>query len=118
ATGDDADARDLEHLADLCVAEHHFALFGTKHTFECELDVLDSLVDDLVQLDLDAFTLGGITCIVVRRTWKPTMIAPDARASRMSLSVIAPTPRWMTSTVTSAVDSWPNASASASAGPP
>ena len=46
------------------------------------------------------------------------MIAPDALASRMSLSVIAPTPRWMTSTCTSLVESCPSASASASAGPP
>ena len=46
------------------------------------------------------------------------MIAPDALASRTSLSVMAPTPRWTTSTRTSLVLSWASASASASAGPP
>ncbi len=66
ATGDDADSRDLEHLADLCVAEHDFALFGTKHAFERERDVFDRFVDDLVQLDLHAFALGGSARVVVR----------------------------------------------------
>ncbi len=46
------------------------------------------------------------------------MIAPDALASRMSLSVMAPTPRWTICTCTSPVDSRWSASASASAGPP
>src|SRR2546425_2413788 len=46
------------------------------------------------------------------------MIAPEARASSTSDSVIAPTPRCTTSTFTSAVESCANASASASAGPP
>ena len=46
------------------------------------------------------------------------MIAPDALASSTSLSVMAPTPRWTTSTRTSLVLSWASASASASAGPP
>src|SRR5918992_1636219 len=56
--------------------------------------------------------------LVSGRTWKPTMIAPDAFASRMSLSEIAPTPRCTISTCTSLVDSCESASASASAGPP
>src|SRR5216683_3251097 len=46
------------------------------------------------------------------------MIAFEALASSTSPSVIAPTPRWTTSTFTSGVDSWASASASASAGPP
>src|SRR5467141_743040 len=35
------------------------------------------------------------------RTWKPTMMAPEAFASRTSESVMAPTPRCTTSTLTS-----------------
>jgi hypothetical protein len=46
------------------------------------------------------------------------MIAPAALASRMSLSAMAPTARWMISTWTSLLDSCCKASASASAGPP
>ncbi len=45
-------------------------------------------------------------------------MAPDARASSTSLSVMAPTPRRTTSTRTSGVLSWARASARASAGPP
>ena len=52
------------------------------------------------------------------RTWKPRMIAPDALASRMSLSVIGPDAAVDDSTRTSPVLSWASASASASAGPP
>src|SRR5213593_3483035 len=52
------------------------------------------------------------------RTWKPTMIAFEALASSTSESVMAPTPRCTTSTLTSGVDSCASASASASAGPP
>src|SRR3990172_2160331 len=52
------------------------------------------------------------------RTWKPTMMAWDALASNTSLSVMPPTPRCTTSTLTSVVESWANASARASAGPP
>src|SRR6185437_2930283 len=66
ATSDDADARDLEYLADLRVAENHLALFGAKHAFQRELHILDGFVDDLVQLDLDALALGGIARVVVR----------------------------------------------------
>ena len=43
------------------------------------------------------------------------MIAFDALASSTSESVIAPTPRCTTSTLTSGVDSWASASANASA---
>src|SRR5436190_1195042 len=41
------------------------------------------------------------------------MMAPDAFASRTSESVMAPTPRCTTSTLTSGVDSWASASAEA-----
>src|SRR5436309_1480327 len=52
------------------------------------------------------------------RTWNPMMMAFEALASSTSESVIAPTPRCTTSTLTSGVESCARASASASAGPP
>jgi len=65
------------------------------------------------QLDADRFAARdnsepvrvwpAVRALLSGRTWKPRTIAPEALASRISLSVMAPTPRCTTSTRTSLV---------------
>src|SRR5262249_51010711 len=62
---DRSDARNLEDVAHLGLAEHDFALFGAKHAFHRRTNVGDRLVDDAIELDLDAFALRGRTRVVV-----------------------------------------------------
>src|SRR3712207_8000337 len=54
---DDADARHLEGLPHLRLAEHDLALDGAQHAGKGRTDVVDGLVDDAVQLDVDALAL-------------------------------------------------------------
>src|SRR5262249_24049749 len=66
AARDRTDARDLEYLANLGFAEDDFALFGTQHAFHGRAHVRHRLVDDAVELDLDAFAFGRVARVVVR----------------------------------------------------
>src|SRR5688572_8318108 len=66
AAGDGADARDLEDLADFRLAEDDLALLRAKEALETGPDVIHCLVDDLVQLDVDALAFSRRTRIVVR----------------------------------------------------
>ena len=68
----------LNDLAHFGLAEHDFALFRTQHSLERRAHVVHRLVDDLVQLDVDAFALGGRARVVVR----PHVEADDDRAGR------------------------------------
>jgi hypothetical protein len=74
--GDGADARHLEQLAHLGLGEDDLALLGLEHPLEGRADVVHRLVDDAVELDVDALALGGRARLGVGRTWKPMMIAP------------------------------------------
>src|SRR6185503_20903297 len=76
AARDGADARDLEHVAHFGFAADDLALFRTKHAFHRRADVRHRLVDDAVQLDVDAFAFGRRARIVVRAHVK----ADDDRA--------------------------------------
>src|SRR5688500_3488249 len=78
AAGNDAHLRNLEQLAHFSLAEHDFALFGPEHSFESGPDVFHRLIDDLVELDVDAFALGGSAGVVVR----PYVETDDDRAGR------------------------------------
>src|SRR5687768_7868337 len=85
ASGDDADLRRLERLTHFRLAEDDLALLGAKHALERGADVVHGIVDDLVQLDLDAFALRGIARVVVRTHVE----ADDDRASRASEQNVA-----------------------------
>src|SRR6185437_5573613 len=85
ATGDRADARDLEYLADFRLAQHHFALFRTEHAFHRRAHVGNRFVDDPVQLDLDAFALSRGARVVVR----PDVEANDDRAGGLGEQDVA-----------------------------
>src|SRR3712207_653981 len=63
-TGDVADARHPEDLADLRRAELDLLVLRLEHALEGRLDLLDRLVDDRVVPDVDALAvgqLGGLT---------------------------------------------------------
>src|SRR5450432_1948381 len=66
ASGNDADARHLEELAHFRLAQHDFLLVWTQQPFECGANLCHRLVDDPVELDLDAIALGRRARIVVR----------------------------------------------------
>ena len=80
AAGDRADARDLEHLAHLGLAEMTSRSFGTEHAFHRRANVGHRLVDDAVELDVDAFALGRRARVVVRAHVE----ADDDRARRLA----------------------------------
>ena len=71
--------RHLEHLAHLGLAEHDFLLVRAQHALERGAHVGHRLVDDLVQLDLDALALGRRARLVVRAHVE----ADDDRAGRL-----------------------------------
>ena len=85
AAGDGADLRDLEHLAHLGLAEHDLALLGPEHAFDARANVGHRLVDDAVELDLDAFALGRRARVVVRAHVE----ADDDRARRLGEQDVA-----------------------------
>src|SRR4051812_27328838 len=63
-TGDIADLRDTEDLADLRGAQLHLFVLGLEHALERGLDLLDGLVDDRVVPDVHPLAgsqLGGLT---------------------------------------------------------
>src|SRR5262249_261225 len=65
ATGDPADARHAEHLAYLGIAGDDLFELGLEHADEGVVDVFEDVVDDLVQTQLDALTLGELACVAV-----------------------------------------------------
>ena len=65
ATGDGADARHTEDLADLGFAGDHFFELGGEHADHGPLDVLEQLVDDLVGTDLDVLGLGHLAGLAI-----------------------------------------------------
>ena len=60
AAGDGADLGDGEDLADLGLAHELLALDRREHADHRLLDVVDGVVDDLVELDVDALLLGHL----------------------------------------------------------
>ena len=74
-TGDVADARHPEHLADLGGTELHLFELGLEHALERSLDLVDGLVDDRVVPDVDALALGRLA----RLALGPDVEADDDR---------------------------------------
>ena len=62
ATGDVADLRDAEHVANLGDTRIALDDFGSEHADACGVDVLDSLVDDAIQANVDLLMLGRLAC--------------------------------------------------------
>src|SRR5581483_7724749 len=65
APGNDADLRDLEQLAHLGVAIDDLALLRPQQPFERRPNLGHRLIDDAIELDLDAFALGRRARVVV-----------------------------------------------------
>src|SRR5829696_439903 len=63
AAGDRADARGLEELEDLSLAERLLDLLGLEHALHRRPQVLGHLVDHRVGADLDALALGGAASV-------------------------------------------------------
>src|SRR5688500_3018381 len=78
APGDYADARNLEQLAHLGFAADDFPLLRPQQTLERGPNIGHRLVDDLVELDVDAFALGRGARVVVG----PHVEADDDRPRR------------------------------------
>ena len=85
AAGDGADLRHLERIAHFRLAEHDFFFVGAQHPFERGAHIRHRLVDDLVELDLDAFALCRRTRLVVRAHVE----ADDDRARRLGEQDVA-----------------------------
>src|SRR6185312_17544064 len=66
AAGDRADLGHLERVAHFGLAEYDFLLVRAKHALERGAHVRHRLVDDLVELDVDALALGRRARLVVR----------------------------------------------------
>ena len=65
ATGDRADPRHPEDLADLGFAGDHFFELGREHADHRPLDVFEQLVDDLVGANFDVLGLGQVAGLAV-----------------------------------------------------
>ena len=66
ATGDGADPRHPEDLADLGLAGDDLLVLRREHADHRLLDVLEQLVDDLVGADLDVLGVGQLAGLAVR----------------------------------------------------
>ena len=65
ATGDRADLRHPEDLADLGFAGDLLLVLGLEHADDGLFDVFEQLVDDLVGADLDVFVVGQLAGLAV-----------------------------------------------------
>src|SRR5690606_35110365 len=65
-TGDVAELRGAEHLADLRETGLRLFVLGLEHALERCLDVVDRVVDDVVEADVDALAGGGLAGLRVR----------------------------------------------------
>ena len=81
ATGNIADLRNAEHVADLGRTGVFVDEFRRQHTDTSCVDVFNRLVDNAIQTNVDLLMLGSLTM----------MIASDAAASVTSVSVTPPT---------------------------
>src|SRR5690606_22503919 len=79
-TGDVADPRHLEDLADLRGTELDFLVLGLEHALEGSLDLFDGLVDDRVVADVHPHALGQLAVLALG----PDVEADDDRAGRGS----------------------------------
>src|SRR5210317_1763072 len=63
ATGNGANLGDIESLADFCTTEINFLEGRREQTFHGVLDVVNSVVDNVVKTDINTFKLGQGTCL-------------------------------------------------------
>src|SRR5690606_34310919 len=77
-TGDVADPRHLEDLADLRGTELDLLVLGLEHALEGRLHLFDGLVDDRVVADVHAHAVGQLAVLALG----PNVEADDDRAGR------------------------------------
>src|SRR5690349_829655 len=82
---DGADAGDLEHLTHDGLAGDDFTLLGTEEAFQGGPDVIHRFVDDAIETNVDALTLGGGAGVVIR----PDVEAKDDRAGGLGEKDVA-----------------------------
>src|SRR5450830_1861888 len=65
ATGNRADLRDQDDLADFDLADDGFAPFRSQHARQCRLDLFDRIINDVVVADVDTVGFGQLAGLAV-----------------------------------------------------